>query len=69
MIKLPYLFLSAADLKVEYQQLIDEGCDLSDGIIQEFNDLNKPDVIDADPSYQTRAQALLDRGSGLPFRV
>lgn len=68
MIKLHGLFLSAGDLKTERHQLLDEGREISKQIEEEFEKLNQPDVIELDPSYQTRAQALLDMASALPVR-
>ena len=65
---LPGLTLTNNDLGIEYQQMLDEGRDMSPAIEEEFSKL-KALNLEADPSAQTRVQALLDMAAGLPFRA
>src|SRR5512133_1281455 len=62
------LFLSNNDLRVEREQLLDEGRELSPHIEEAFKKL-EPLNMALDPSFQTRAQALLDLAAGLPQRA
>jgi hypothetical protein len=61
------LFFNQNDLKVERQQLIDEGRELTDLIEDQFEKLDQPN-LEIDPSYQTRIQALQDQAAALPER-
>ncbi len=54
-------------LKIEREQLFDEGRDISEEVEEEFDTL-EPLYLDEDPSAQTRVQVLLDIVSGLPVR-
>ena len=62
------LTITNNDLRTEHAQLMDEGRDLSPTIEAEFRELSSVNM-EIDPSYQTRAQALLDMAEGLPFRL
>jgi hypothetical protein len=61
-----HLYIKNSDLEIERQQLVDEGCDLSD-VAEEFDALARLD-LDADLAHQPRAHALLDRARLLPTR-
>lgn len=62
-----YLFLTPKSLEIEHQQLVDEGRVIPETVEDEFVELTSPG-LDVDPSYQTRAQALLDLCAGLEMR-
>lgn len=66
--KIGGLFLCRDDLKVERQQLLDEGREITPLFAEEFEQLDNP-MMEEDPSYQTRAQALMDQAASLPFRA
>ena len=62
-----YLFLTPKSLEIEHQQLVDEGRVIPNAVEDEFVELIRPG-LEVDPSYQTRAQALLDLCAGLEMR-
>jgi hypothetical protein len=64
---IPGLFFNQQDLKVERQQLVDEGREISPLVAEQFDRLDQPG-LEIDPSYQTRIQGLLDQAAGLPER-
>ncbi len=59
------LTITNKDLGIEHRQLLDEGREISPVIEEEFGKLGALD-LEADPSAQTRVQALLDMAAGLP---
>ncbi len=65
---LPGLTLSNTDLRIEHEQLLDEGRDITPVIEEEFKKLEALNM-EEDPSAQTRAQGLLDMAAGLPMRA
>jgi len=62
-----HLYLSSQDLRIEREQLMDEGKDIF-SIAAEFEKLAAED-LDNDLSLQPRAQKLLDRAINLPLTV
>lgn len=54
-------------LKIEREQLFDEGLDISEEVEAEFEKLESL-YLEIDPSAQMRVQVLLDMVSGLPMR-
>jgi hypothetical protein len=64
-LKLTWLTLTANDLEIERQQLLDEGREIS-SLREEFDALVQMD-IERDPDLQSRAQLLLDRAQTLPY--
>lgn len=65
---LPGLTLTNRDLRIEREQLFDEGRELTPMVEEDFEKLESFN-LGIDPSLQTRAQALLDVSAGLPTRV
>ncbi len=65
---LPGLTLTNTDLRIEHEQLLDEGRDMTPVIEGEFKKLEALNM-EEDPSAQTRAQGLLDMAAGLPVRA
>ncbi len=62
-----YLFLTPKTLEIEHQQLVDEGRVISEAVEDAFVELIRPG-LEVDPSYQARAQALLDQCATLEMR-
>jgi ADP-ribosylglycohydrolase len=62
-----YLFLTPKSLEIEHQQLVDEGKIIPEAVEDQFVELIRPG-LEVDPSYQTRAQALLDQCISLETR-
>src|SRR5438552_8115322 len=65
-LKQNHLYVKNSDLDIERQQMVDEGCDLSE-VAEEFEALAQLD-LDADLAHQPRANALLDRDRTLPTK-
>jgi hypothetical protein len=65
--KLHDLSMNNQTLRVEREQLFDEGRDLNDLVDREFDALVGAN-LEEDPSMQTRIQALLDTAGALPQR-
>ena len=66
LLKQNHLYVKNSDLDIERQQIVDEGCDLSE-VAEEFEALAQLD-LDADLAHQPRANALLDRARTLPTK-
>ena len=64
---LPGLTLTNRDLRIEREQLFDEGRHMTDAVEEDFDKLEILN-LEIDPSLQTRAQALLDVSAALPMR-
>lgn len=65
--KLHGLTITKDDLRIEHQQLLDEGRKISPAIEEAFTRFNGLD-LEKDPTAQARAQSLLDKTAGLPMR-